>query len=134
MKQRKVKIKAKFNGYTETYLGRRRYLPHILSSNWNKKSFAERQALNTPIQGTAADILKLSIVRILGGLPDRLWLKPLLQIHDELMFELPKERLHEAVEFIKNCMEAQPFKEFDIPLVAEAAIGTRFGSLKEMEG
>ena len=132
--QRKVKIKAKFNGYTETYLGRRRYLPHILSSNWNKKSFAERQALNTPIQGTAADILKLSIVRILGGLPDRLWLKPLLQIHDELMFELPKERLHEAVEFIKNCMEAQPFKEFDIPLVAEAAIGTRFGSLKEMEG
>ena len=132
--QRKVKVKAKFNEYTETYLGRRRYLPNILSSNWNKKSFAERQALNTPIQGTAADILKLAIVRILHGLPERLWLKPLLQIHDELMFELPEERLSEAVEFVKKCMEAQPFEDFDIPLMAEAAVGTRFGSLKEMEG
>ena len=69
--QRKVKVTAKFNEYTETYLGRRRYLPNILSSNWNKKSFSERQALNTPIQGTAADILKLAIVRILRGLPER---------------------------------------------------------------
>lgn len=132
--QRKVKVKAKFNEYTETYLGRRRYLPNILSSNWNKKSFAERQALNTPIQGTAADILKLAIVRILRGLPERLWLKPLLQIHDELMFELPEDKLTEAVEFVKSCMETQPFDDFDIPLVAEAAVGTRFGSLKEMEG
>ena len=132
--QRKVKVKAKFNEYTETYLGRRRYLPNILSSNWNKKSFSERQALNTPIQGTAADILKLAIVRILRGLPERPWLRPLLQIHDELIFELPEEKLDEAVEFVKECMETQPFEDFDIPLVAEAAVGTRFGSLKEMEG
>ncbi len=132
--QRKVKVKAKFDEYTETYLGRRRYLPNILSSNWSKKSFSERQALNTPIQGTAADILKLAIVRILNGLPERLWLRPLLQIHDELMFELPEEKLNEAVEFVKSCMETQPFEDFDIPLVAEAAVGTRFGSLKEMEG
>ena len=132
--QRKVKVTAKFNEYTETYLGRRRYLPNILSSNWNKKSFSERQALNTPIQGTAADILKLAIVRILRGLPERPWLRPLLQIHDELIFELPEEKLDEAVEFVKECMETQPFEDFDIPLVAEAAVGTRFGSLKEMEG
>ncbi len=132
--QRKVKVKAKFNEYTETYLGRRRYLPNILSTNWNKKSFSERQALNTPIQGTAADILKLAIVRILRGLPERPWLRPLLQIHDELMFELPEKRLTEAVEFVKSCMETQPFKAFDIPLVAEAAVGTRFGTLQEMEG
>ena len=132
--QRKVKAKAKFNEYTETYLGRRRYLPNILSSNWNKKTFSERQALNTPIQGTAADILKLAIVRILRGLPEKLWLKPLLQIHDELMFELPEEKLNEAVEFVKSCMETQPFENFDIPLMAETAVGTRFGSLKEMEG
>lgn len=132
--QRKVKVKAKFNEYTETYLGRRRYLPNILSTNWNKKSFAERQALNTPIQGTAADILKLAIVRILRGLPKRFWLRPLLQIHDELMFELPEDKLTEAVDFVKKCMEAPPFEDFDIPLVAEAAVGTRFGSLKEMEG
>lgn len=132
--QRKVKVKARFNEYTETYLGRRRYLPNIISQEWNKKSFAERQALNTPIQGTAADILKLAIVRILCGLPERPWLRPLLQIHDELMFELPEEKLTEAVDFIKKCMETKPFEDFDLPLVAEAAVGTRFGSLKEMEG
>lgn len=132
--QRKVKVKAKFDEYTETYIGKRRYLPNILSSNWNKKSFSERQALNTPIQGTAADILKLAIGRILRGLSERLWLRPLLQIHDELIFELPKEKLNEAVEFVKNFMESQPFEDFDIPLVAEAAVGTRFGSLKELEG
>ena len=132
--QRKVKVKAKFNEYTETYLGRRRYLPNIISQEWNKKSFAERQALNTPIQGTAADILKLAIVRILCGLPERPWLRPLLQIHDELMFELPEEKLTETVDFVRKCMETKPFKDFDLPLVAEAAVGTRFGSLKEMEG
>ena len=58
----------------------------------------------------------------------------MLQIHDELIFELPEEKLDEAVEFVKECMETQPFEDFDIPLVAEAAVGTRFGSLKEMEG
>ena len=77
--------------------------------------------------------MKLAIVRILRGLPERLWLKPLLQIHDELIFELPKEKLNEAVEFVKSCMETQPFEDFDIPLVAEAAVGTRFGTLQEME-
>ena len=50
------------------------------------------------------------------------------------MFELPEDKLTEAVEFVKSCMETQPFDDFDIPLVAEAAVGTRFGSLKEMEG
>ena len=50
------------------------------------------------------------------------------------MFELPEKRLTEAVEFVKSCMETQPFKAFDIPLVAEAAVGTRFGTLQEMEG
>lgn len=130
--QRKVKVKAKFNEYTQTYLSRRRYLPNILSQDWNKKSFAERQALNTPIQGTAADILKLAIVRILRGLPERPWLRPLLQIHDELMFELPEKKLTEAVDFVKKCMETKPFKDFDMPLIAEAAVGKRFGSLKEV--
>lgn len=131
--QSKVKVKAKFDEFTETYLGRRRYLPNILSLNWNKKSFAERQALNTPIQGTAADILKLAIVRIIKGLPERMWLRPLLQVHDELLFELPEEKLSEALEFVKSCMETKPFEDFDLPIVAESAVGLRFGELKEME-
>ncbi len=132
--QEETKRDATGKMYIETWLGRRRYLPNIRSDNWGLKSFAERCALNTPIQGTAADILKLAIVRILEGLPERPWLKPILQIHDELTFIIPKAGLDEAVTFIKSCMEQQPFPEFDLPLVAEASAGESFGNLEELEG
>lgn len=132
--QRKVKTNASVRGYSETYLGRRRYLPSINSADWGKKSFAQRCALNTPIQGTAADILKIAITRILKGLNERMWLRPILQVHDELVFELPTERINEAVDFIKNCMEEKPFEDFDVPLVAEGAVGKTFGTLKDLEG
>ena len=89
--------------------------------------------MNTPIQGTAADIIKLAMGRILAGLPDRPWLKPILQIHDELTFILPEERLSEAVEFIKECMEPQPYPEFSLPLVAEASAGHSFGTMEELD-
>jgi len=131
--QDEVKKRAAVSCYTETWLGRRRYLLGIRSSDWGKKSFAERCALNTPIQGTAADILKLACGRIISGLPERLWLKPILQIHDELVFELPEDKADEAVVFIKECMETQPFPEFDVPIVAEASVGRYFGEMKEME-
>ena len=131
--QEETKAAAARRMYSETWLGRRRYLPGIKSDDWGKKSFAERCSLNTPIQGTAADILKLAIVRILCGLPERPWLKPILQIHDELTFIIPKERLTEAVAFIKECMEEQPFPEFDLPLVAEASAGETFGNMEELE-
>ena len=131
--QDEVKKRAAVSCYSETWLGRRRYLLGIRSSDWGKKSFAERCALNTPIQGTAADILKLACGRIISGLPERLWLKPILQIHDELVFELPEDKADEAVDFIKECMETQPFPEFDVPIVAEASVGRNFGEMKEME-
>lgn len=131
--QDEVKKRTAISCYTETWLGRRRYLVGIRSSDWGKKSFAERCALNTPIQGTAADILKLACGRIISGLPERLWLKPILQIHDELVFELPEDKVDEAVAFIKECMETQPFPEFDVPIVAEASVGRNFGEMKEME-
>ena len=131
--QDEVKKRTAESCYTETWLGRRRYLLGIRSSDWGKKSFAERCALNTPIQGTAADILKLACGRIISGLPERLWLKPILQIHDELVFELPEDKVDEAVAFIKECMETQPFPEFDVPIVAEASVGRNFGEMKEME-
>lgn len=136
--QEETKERAGFRRYTETWLGRRRYLPNIASQDWGKKSFAQRCALNTPIQGTAADILKLALGRIIAGLPDRLWLRPLLQIHDELVFELPEDKVDEAISFIKQCMEVQPFdglgvvSDFDVPIIAEAAVGIRFGEMKEM--
>jgi len=119
--------------FTETWLGRRRYLIGMLSEDWGKRSFAERCALNTPIQGTAADILKLACGRIVAGLSERQWLKPLLQIHDELVFEVPEDKVNDAVRFIKECMEAKPFPEFDVPIVAEAAVGRNFGEMKELE-
>ena len=90
--------------------------------------------MNTPIQGTAADILKLALGRIIAGLPARPWLRPLLQIHDELVFEIPENEVKNAVIFIKNCMEAKPFREFVVPIVAEASVGQRFGELQELEG
>lgn len=130
--QRKVKRRAAEDGYTETYLGRRRYLPDITSANWGKKSFAQRCALNTPIQGTAADILKLAMGRIIKGLSERLWLKPLLQVHDELIFEVPEDKVNEAVNFVKKCMEQQPFKGFDVPIIAEVEVGKTFGTLHEI--
>lgn len=136
--QEDTKKRAEFRKYTETWLGRRRSLNNITSTNWNVKTFAQRQALNTPIQGTAADILKLALGRILKGLPDRPWLCPIMQIHDELVFELPENYLENAVIFIKECMETQPFEGlgtasvFSVPIIADASAGYRFGELKEM--
>lgn len=131
--QEETKAIAAKRMYTETWLGRRRYLPGIRSGDWGQKSFAERCSLNTPIQGTAADILKIGITRILRGLPDRPWLKPILQIHDELTFLIPAERLEDAVSFIRACMERKPFPEFDLPLIAEASVGLTFGSMEELD-
>ncbi len=131
--QAETKAIAAKRMYSETWLGRRRYLPGIASDDWGKKSFAERCALNTPIQGTAADILKLAITRILTGLPEREWLRPILQIHDELTFIIPQDRLSEAVVFVRQCMEEKPFPEFDLPLLAEASAGPTFGAMEEWE-
>ena len=77
--------------------------------------------------------MKLAIVRIIEGLPDRPWIKPILQIHDELTFIIPEDRLDDAISFIKQCMEVQPFEEFDLPLVAEASAGPTFGNMEELD-
>ena len=131
--QAQVKEDAARKMYSETWQGRRRYLPKIASKEWSQKSFAERCAMNTPIQGTAADILKAAMGRILEGLSDKPWLMPILQIHDELVFIVEKEHVNEALMFIKESMEIQPFPEFDLPLVAEAAVGETFGTMTEIE-
>ena len=131
--QEEAKDEAAHRMYVETSFGRRRYLPNINSKDWGQKSFAERCSMNTPIQGTAADIIKLSLGRILEGLPERLWLRPILQIHDELTFIIPKDKLQEAVTYVKDCMEQKPFPEFDVPLVAEASVGETFGNMEELE-
>ena len=130
--QRETIRTAHWRKYTETSLGRRRYLPGLDSRNRNYVSYAERCALNTPVQGSAADIIKIAMRRILQGLADRPWLRPILQIHDELTFVVPDDRVDEAVTFIKDCMEQRPYASFDVPLAAEASVGQRFGTLEEI--
>ena len=132
--QGEVTLKARLDGFVETHAGRRRYLPDINSDDWSEQSHAERQALNTPIQGTAADIMKGAMARIVSGLGGREWLKPILQIHDELVFIVPDEHIDEAVRFIKECMEQKPYPDFDVPLRADAEVGQSFGALSAYEG
>lgn len=131
--QERTKAQAAARRYSETWLGRRRYLPNILSEDWGKKSFAERCAMNTPIQGTAADIVKLAMARLVAELPEYPWIRPVLTVHDSLVFYVPEDRVMEAGRLVKRLMERQPFPEFDVPLVAEVAAGRNYGELEDLE-
>lgn len=97
---------AKFNGYVTTILNRRRYLPDITSSNFNLRSFAERTAMNTPIQGSAADIIKKAMIDMDARLKkEKMQAKLLLQVHDELIFEAPKEEIALLEKIVPEVME-----------------------------
>ena len=97
-----VVVKAKQDGYTETLLGRRRYLPDLQSENKFKREIAERAALNAPIQGTAADIIKLAMIRVDSAMKSaKLRSRMLLQIHDELLFEYVDDELEKLIELVK---------------------------------
>ncbi|WP_397539590.1 DNA polymerase I [Rummeliibacillus pycnus] len=113
---------AKKKGYVTTMLNRRRYLPDLNSSNFNLRSFAERTAMNTPIQGSAADIIKKAMIDMAKALEEhQLQAKMLLQVHDELIFEAPEEEiatLEKLVpEVMANCIQLQ------VPLKADFASG-----------
>lgn len=113
---------AKERGYVTTLLNRRRYLPDLFSPNRMKRSFGERTAMNTPIQGSAADIIKLAMIRIAKELQKRqMKTKMILQVHDELIFDAPKEELDTLVEIIKDCMENAV--TLDVPLVVDIKAG-----------
>ena len=113
---------ARQKGYTQTLFGRRRYIPELTSSNFNVRSGAERIALNTPIQGTAADIIKLAMIRVEQALnqsyPDA---NLLLQVHDELIVECPEEIAPEVAALVSREMEA--VVSLSVPLTAEAKFG-----------
>ncbi len=97
---------AKFNGYVTTILNRRRYLPDITSSNFNLRSFAERTAMNTPIQGSAADIIKKAMIDMDARLKkEKMQAKLLLQVHDELIFEAPKDEIALLEKIVPEVME-----------------------------
>jgi DNA polymerase-1 len=115
-------------GYAETILGRRRPLPHLRSGNAAKRNFEKRNAVNTPIQGSAADLIKLAMLRIDSRIEgERLPVKPLLQIHDELIFEVPEERHEELATLIKQEMEG--VMRLDVPLVVDIGCGKRWSEI-----
>jgi DNA polymerase-1 len=120
---------AKQNGYVKTLLERRRYLPDINASNFNLRSFAERTAMNTPIQGTAADIIKLAMVLMDKELKERkLRSVMLLQVHDELVLEVPPEELELMTSLVPETMEKAI--ELSVPLKAEVSSGTNWYEAK----
>ena len=113
---------AKKNGYVVTLFGRRRPVPELKSSNFMQRSFGERVAMNAPIQGTAADIIKIAMIGVnrelhVRGLKSRL----LLQVHDELLIETHLEEVAEVTEILKTQMEQAT--ELKVPLIAEVHSG-----------
>jgi len=121
----RAKIFGRDNGFVETLFGRKIHLSGIADKNFAKRGFAERQAINAPIQGTAADIIKRAMLRM----PDALTAaglkgKMLLQVHDELIFEAPEEEAAALVEVARAVMEnaCHPIIELAVPLVADAGI------------
>ncbi len=116
-------------GYVSTVLGRRRYIPELHSSNRNVRMAAEREAVNTPIQGTAADIIKIAMVRLYRALQERnLRSRMLLQVHDELVLEVPEEEVEVVVPLVKEVMEGA--YRLDAPLQVEVHTGPNWGALK----
>ena len=115
---------GKKNGYVETLLGRKRWLPDLKSKNYNLRSFAERTALNTPIQGTAADIIKIAMLHIEEKLKElQLQTKMLLQVHDELIFDVPENELAMVKKLVKTEMEtAYPLS---VPMTVDVKTGKR---------
>ncbi|MBO7337062.1 MAG: DNA polymerase I, partial [Paludibacteraceae bacterium] len=116
------KATARGNGYVETVLHRRRYLPDILSHNANVRGFAERNAVNAPIQGSAADIIKMAMINIDRRMTE-LGLKStmILQVHDELNFNVPKSELDVMKTIVKEEMEGA--FEMSVPLRVDIGVG-----------
>ena len=117
---------ARENGYVETVLGRRRYLKDINANNAIVRGAAERNAVNAPIQGSAADIIKLAMIAVQKALDSqKLRTKMLLQVHDELLFEVEDGAVDELTVIAKEIMEgaSMPAVRLDVPLIVEAGSG-----------
>lgn len=119
---RRTVEKAKADGYVETMFRRRRYLPELVSSNHNLRAFGERVAMNMPIQGTAADIIKIAMIRVQKRLEqENLRARLILQVHDELIVEAPADEAMRVAMLLQEEMEHAA--DLDVPLVAEASVG-----------
>ena len=113
---------GKEKGYVETILNRRRYIPELKAKNFNVKSFGERIAMNTPIQGSAADIIKMAMVKVYNELKSRkLKSRLILQVHDELIIEATEDEVVEVKEIMKNIMENSI--KLAVPLEVDLKVG-----------
>ena len=114
--------RAKEDGYVTTLLGRRRYIVELKSSNFNQRAFGERAAMNMPLQGSAADIIKIAMLRVAKRLErEHMASKLVLQVHDELILDAPASEADAAVSLLKEEMEAAA--ELRVPLIAEVSVG-----------
>ncbi len=126
---RQVEV-ARAQGYVETILGRRRYIPDIRDKNFNVRAFAERTAQNTPLQGSAADLIKVAMVRIHHALRDGGFAtRMLLQVHDELVFEAPEGEVERVRPLVKALMEGAA--TLRVPLVVEVGTGRNWLEAKK---
>ena len=127
----KAKEFCREHGFVETLFGRRVHMPAIKDKNPARRSFTERAAINAPIQGTAADIIKRAMIRMPPALEAAgLGARMLLQVHDELLFEVPEAELDETTQVVKQVMETacDPVLELSVPLVADAGHGKNWGA------
>ena len=121
--------RARDTGFTTTLLGRRRYLPELSSGNFRIRQMGERMALNAPIQGSAADIIKKAMIALQGELEGRaMRTSMLLQVHDELVIEAPDDELEDTVELTRRIMEG--VVELDVPLKVDVGTGRTLGDAK----
>jgi DNA polymerase-1 len=124
----KVKKEAEERGYVSTLLGRRRYIPEIRANNKQLRQAAERMAVNMPIQGTAADIIKIAMINLHRLLEDRgLRSRMILQVHDELLFECPRDELEVLALEVKRIMESAMV--LNVPLVVELKRGSNWDDM-----
>ena len=127
---KEVVEKAKEDGYVSTILGRRRWLPELKSSNFNLRSFGERVALNMPIQGTAADLIKLAMIRVRDRLKaEGLEARLILQVHDELIVECPDGEVERVKALLTREMEG--VMDLPVPMRADSAAGRSWAEAKE---
>ena len=122
--------KAREDGYVSTLLGRRRWLPELKSSNFNTRSFGERVALNMPIQGTAADLIKLAMIHVRDRLArEGLEARLVLQVHDELIVECPDAEVEQVKALLTQEMEG--VLDLPVPMRADSAAGQSWAEAKE---
>jgi DNA polymerase-1 len=120
---------ARRDGFVRNLFGRKRPIPDLLSKNPNLRGFAERTAVNTPLQGTAADLIKIAMLRLESELRTRgLETEMLLQVHDELVLEAPESEVELVKQLVKECMEGA--HELSVPLDVEVSVGKNWRDME----